>query len=221
MVFYAVLFTCVPLNSTAQYRYDVGLKLSSYQLDWVQIDVRYHLKSPHSLLLTYSTGTETTNNRTTTPPIFPDSVFHFSGQFTQKVGHTVKFGLQRELDFLETNFFYGGITLGVGYIRKRGSIESTSYLVDSIVNYQTYVFPLSSSETLFLTRSLRTELALSFGVDVPLTKRLLINGELGLSTNLQTSFNGSESAFLYQQVYISGGVRYALGKKREADLSSR
>ncbi|MFK7787526.1 MAG: hypothetical protein AB8B56_20550 [Crocinitomicaceae bacterium] len=221
IVFYALLFTCIPLSSTAQYRYDVGVKVSSYQLDRIQLDARYHLKSPLSLILAFSTGSETVRNRTTIPPVFPDSVFNFSGQFVRKSSHSIKFGVQRELDFLATDFFYGGLTLGIGYVEKRGHISSESYLIDSIVDHQIYSYPLSSSETFFRTQSLRTELALSFGVDVPITKRLLINGEIGLSTNLQTSLDNSESAFIYQQFYLSGGLRYSLGKRKEGDLSSR
>jgi hypothetical protein len=212
MVFYTLLLTCLPSNSNAQYTYDVGLRVSSYELERFQAEGRFHLKKPYTFLASFSAGLQRRFN-TTEIPVYPDSVFSTSSEYITKTNQSIRLGVQRDIEFLETDFFYGGIALGFGYVTKLGRFSNSSYGIDSTVNNQIYSYEISFSESVLTTKSLRTELVLSFGVDVPLIKRFSINAEVGLSTNLQTSLDKTESPFLFQYLYASGGVRYSFGRR--------
>ena len=71
---------------------------------------------------------------------------------------------------------------------------------------------ISSSENFTNSRGINASLGLSFGMDVPITKRLSINAEQALAGIYQQSFNYIMS-FIHLQPTISGGLRYSFGKR--------
>lgn len=206
-----LLFTLSWSGLFAQYNYDVGLKVSTNELERFQLEGRYHFKSPFSLLIFLSRGSEHRYNQFDIP-IQEDSLYAFQEDRIKTTNHSIRIGVQQKLDFLATDAFYVGTSLGMGHEKQYSRISSEQYVIDSIVGHQAYSHIVSSAHLNENTRALKVELVLSAGMDVPLTNRFSVNAELGLSTFYRKSLN-SESSFLSQRMYVSGGPRYSFGKR--------
>ena len=206
-----LLFTLSWSGLFAQYNYDVGLKVSTNELERFQLEGRYHFKSPFSLLVFLSRGSELSYNRFQIP-LQEDSLYAFQEDHVETTNHSIRIGVQRKLGFLATDAFYVGASLGMGHEKQYSRITSEQHVIDSIVGHQTYSHDVSVVHLYENTRALKAELVLSAGMDVPLTNRFSVNAELGLRTFYRKSLN-SESSFLSQRMYVSGGLRYSFGKR--------
>lgn len=109
------LFTFIFVTSVsfAQYKYDIGLKASTYDLERYQLEQRFHFDSPWSITVTLLTGTKFASAISRTPT-YSDSLFddNYEGHDTQNSG--IKMGVQRKLGLFATDVFYTGASLGFG-----------------------------------------------------------------------------------------------------------
>lgn len=204
------LSTC----SLAQYKYDIGLKASSYDLERYQLETRLHLKSPYSLLVNYSYGS---SGFLYSHPytVISDSTFSETNGYLFTQSNTLKFGVQRKLRSLATNIFYVGATFGLGYEKhdlytyiREYSYDTAPPSPNGTGSYEL----LASNGTNHMYGVLHSQLALSFGIDAPITKHFAINVEASLagfhSNNLSSKYD-----YLYLVPSISGGLRYSFIKR--------
>jgi len=211
---FALLLVATPFCTRAQYKYDVGLKVSSNHLERFQLEGRFHFRTPYSLMISVNGGSEIASNNIKIP-VYSDSLYSYSNSRTERSNISIKTGIQRKLKFPSTDIFYVGSSLGIGFLNRYELRSTGSYIIDSVVNYppQTYIQEIDFTETYYSNRSIRTELAFSFGLNAPFSERLSINAEIGLSTYIQSSLTNNESTFFNQFVYASGGLRYSFGKR--------
>lgn len=201
-------------SAVAQYKYDVGLRISTYELERFQLDGRYHFKSPYSILVSLTSGWYMDSERHE-GQIHEDSLIYYSSTRVNESSNSLNIGVQRKLGLFETDMFYGGATIGLGYKKYSGWHSSGVYQIDSTqmnpspVNFTSEVY---SSETISSTRTLSAQLTLSIGMDVPLSERLYLNVELGLISAYRSLMNSS-SSFFEQYMSFSGGLRYSFGKR--------
>lgn len=210
LVAFAIISSC----SFAQYKFDIGLKTSTYDMERFQFDSRFHFKSPFSAIISFAAGSKR-DSESSRIPIYADSMINYTSSYSKKKNYSLKVGVQRKLRFLEAEVFYVGLTLGAGYSEHFRRFSSETYIIDSIPDYPpypVYTSDVSSMESLYSGRTLSTELAISFGMDVPITKRFSINAELGLLTAYRRSLTYSGS-FFDQHLSVSGGLRYSFGKR--------
>lgn len=213
VVFYTLLLTCIPSNSIAQYRYDIGLKASSYDMERFQFETRFHFKSPYSLVVNYSHGSTTTSSRGSSSNPF-DSTFSTSHLISNYYSNTIKFGVQRKFKSFASDVFYAGASLGIGHRVSLHRIYETVYMNDSLtqgLGFFGYYHPVASQESVYRYEYLDTQLSLSFGINAPLTKRIVINVELSLAGFLSRNINSNYHKWDIVPS-ISGGVRYSFGK---------
>lgn len=216
-----VLFTFIFVSSGsfAQYKYDIGLKASTYDLERFQLDARFHFDSPYSLVFSVANGSSFSGNYAQTP-IYNDSLISVNQTSYNTTNSVFKIGVQRKLGFLATDVFYAGATVGFGFNRQRGWSDKVEYVVeaDSMGNLQNPMIApweyQSSTYSESLYRAINFQLGLSFGMDVPISKRFSINAEIGLSAIYDQSLDYSFKT-IYMGGSISGGVRYAFGKRAE------
>lgn len=212
----AALFLIIFVSSSsfAQYRYDIGLKASTYDMERFQLEQRFHLKSPYSIVVTFAVGSHG-NGYNSQTPIYNDSLITASSYYFNTQNNVLKVGVQRKLGFLATDVFYAGATLGVGYERGRNSSYSATYSIgDSIVDPNPYSYEwntINYDSFENRTKAINTQLGLSFGMDVPISKRLSINAEVGFSGILTNSIT-YDYLTLDLLGNISGGLRYQFGK---------
>ncbi|MDG1330852.1 MAG: hypothetical protein P8P74_00870 [Crocinitomicaceae bacterium] len=212
--FFLIVFVIMSSCSFAQYKFDVGLKTSTYDMERFQFDSRFHFKSPFSIIVSFAAGSQIRSNSSRIP-IYTDSLINYTSSYSRKKNYSLKAGVQRKLGFLETEVFYVGATLGAGYLEHFGRFSSETYIIDSVPaypNYTIYTSEISSTESYYSNRTLSAELAVSFGMDVPITKRISINAELGLVTAYRRSLTYSGS-FFDQHLSVLGGLRYSFGKR--------
>ena len=209
------LFTFIFVSSVsfAQYKYDIGLKASTYDLERFQLEQRFHFDSPWSITVTLLTGTKFASAISKTPT-YSDSLFddNYEGHDTQNRG--IKMGVQRKLGLFATDVFYTGASLGFGVQKQRSTYRSTTYsnpgTGENIPGYNTEISEVSSTIQLYESSEINSQLALSFGMDVPISKRLSINAELGFAGMFSRSMTYDYSRFnLFGSV--SGGLRYQFG----------
>lgn len=208
------LFVC--FGAMAQYKYDLGIKISSLEEERAQLDYRFHLKSPYTIITSYAYNSNAWSDEGGYVS-YADSTYSTNSEFHQYWFHTLKIGVQRKISGFASDVFYTGATVGVGYKKQRNSYsESTFFFNDTIPPPPPYNFvpgsELSFSELHQYTETLQTQLGLSFGMDVPISKRFLINAEVGLVGNLakNMSQNGLSAEVT---MAFSGGVRYQFGKR--------
>lgn len=199
-----------------QYKHDLALKIGSLEKERAQLDYRFHLKSPYTIIATYCYGMVAYTNEGLVTS-FSDSTFTSISEREQTWFHTIKAGVQRKFTGFASDVFYAGATIGAGYFMQRNSFyESTFAMNDSLPQTQVSNFwqneEISSSELHQNARIVQTQLALSFGMDVPISKRFTINAEVGLLGNFVDYINSYRN---YAEVLVgfSGGVRYQFGKR--------
>lgn len=217
-IFTLFLFIFVSSGSFAQYKYDIGLKASSYEMERFQLEQRIHLNSPFSIVVTFATGSRGSGSYLQSS-IYNDSLVDISNNFSNATNNTLKVGVQRKLGFLETDVFYVGATLGIGFEQQRDNFFTATYLVDdssqiypSAYSQIDYGNEISSSHIMNSTNAINAQLALSFGMDVPITKRFSINAEVACAALYRKSFNYQYTG-IYFQPSFSGGLRYSFGKR--------
>lgn len=213
------IFSCFLILCTsafAQYKYDVGLKIGSLETERAQLDFRFHLTSPYTIISTYAYNSNTWSDEGVYVS-YTDSTYTTNSEFHQYWFHTLKIGVQRKISDFASDVFYTGATVGVGYKKQRNSAsESTFFFNDTISPPPPFNYvpgsELSFSELHQYTRTLQAQLALSFGMDVPISKRFLINAEVGLVGNLAKNMaqNGLSAEVT---MAFSGGFRYQFGKR--------
>ena len=210
-----ITFIFVSSGSFAQYKYDIGLRTSSYGMERFQLEQRFHFDSPYSLVVTFVNGSSSDGSYSQTP-IYNDSLITVSNFSNHVRNNGLKIGVQRKLGFLATDVFYAGVTLGGGYESGNNRSSSTTYSVgDSVVDPNPYMYSwneISSESFNGNNRAINAQLGLSFGMDVPITKRFSINAEIGVMGVFTNSLTyGYSRIDLLSSV--SGGVRYQFGKR--------
>ena len=204
-----VLFSFIFVSSVsfAQYKYDIGLKASTYDLERFQLEQRYHFDSPWSLVLAVTSGSRWTSTYTEMP-IYNDSLFDIAEGCNYLGYHGLKIGVQRKLDLFATKVFYTGASLGVGLRKQREDHRLTTYSHNGIDENNPAWNPemviVSSRQYVYEYSEINAQLALSFGMDVPISKRFIINAELGMAAIYAWSTINLQGS-------VSGGLRYQFG----------
>ena len=213
-VFVAFLFFGIAAFS--QYKQDIGLKIGSLENERAQLDYRFHLKSPYTILASYCYGTASFTDETDV--IYSaDSTYLTTSEFQEDWFHTLKIGAQRKFTDFASDVFYAGTTIGAGYFLRRNSDNYAMYsLIDTLPQTQLpdgQIAPIWSDEVHQYSRILQMQVALTFGMDVPISKRFLINAEVGLIGNYAKGIDNNAS---YSEVIVgfSGGVRYQFGVRK-------
>jgi hypothetical protein len=209
-------FIFVTSVSFAQYKYDVGLKTSTYDRERFQLEQRFHFNSPWSLVVTMTTGSQS-DGAYSQSLTYNDSLFDVNFNNSQIRNGGLKIGVQRKLGFFATDVFYAGASLGFGLQKQRDYYTSTTYsnpgIGENIPGFNTEIEEVSSVSQLHESSEINSQLALSFGMDVPISKRLSINAELGFAGMLSRSLTYDFSIIdLFGSV--SGGLRYQLGVRK-------
>lgn len=209
-----LVFIFFGTGAFSQHKQDIGLKIGSLENERAQLDYRFHLKSPYALAATYCYGTTSyTNSGVITS--YSDSTLTTNSEFQEDWFHTIKVGVQRKFTDFASDVFYAGATLGVGYFKRQNSFYQTTFVMNDSLP-QTPVYGVwqneivSSSELHQISNIIQTQIALTFGMDVPISKRFLINAEVGLIGNYAKGIDNNAS---YSEVIVgfSGGVRYQFG----------
>lgn len=215
-----ILIIFVSSGSFAQYKYDIGLKASTYDMERFQLEGRFHLDNPYSIVVTLARGGRN-NGYLSQTPFYNDSLFDVTQSNFNASNNTLKLGVQRKLGFLASDVFYAGATIGFGYEQQRTYYYTSTYSVhsDSTPSGSPFLYSdvneISSSNTSNNTSGINAQLGLSFGMDVPLTKRLSINAEIAFA-GIYKRFSGSAEYYplniITFQPSLSGGLRYSFGK---------
>lgn len=212
LLLFASVFT---LTSFSQSKHDIGIKLSSLEREGLQLEYRNHLNSEYSLIVSLNAGQELDGY------LFqgetPDSVV--TNQYlsnTRNTFYSGKIGVKRNLSFLPTNFFYAGVLLGIGY--EEFTTENSHDLIYFDEDGTSIHIPTglrvtysNSSENTF-NSGLFYQLDASIGMDIPISKRFLINCQLNGALFCTKSVNTSSGGFLFSPSF-SGGLRYSFGLK--------
>ncbi|MCJ8290690.1 MAG: hypothetical protein HRT58_13580 [Crocinitomicaceae bacterium] len=209
-----LLFIFVSSGSFAQYKYDIGLRVSSYELEAFQIEQRFHLDNPYTLTVALATGSRW-NSYYSESHVYSDSLVDISSNYSSVRNNALKIGLQRKLGFLATDVFYAGVRMGIGFENHQNRSSSTTLVVhDSLIQYPDHVYgfgeEISSSQNITHQRVVNAQIGLSFGMDVPISKRFSINAELGLAGLYANGFSYSTIRLIGS---VSGGLRYQFGKR--------
>ena len=210
------IFIFVSSASFAQYKYDIGVRASSYDMEALQLEQRFHFDNPYSIVATIATGSRGSYNYSQTP-VYSDSLVTTTSDYYSARNVCLKVGVQRKLSFFATDVFYAGAALGFGMEDQLSRNYSGTFSVhDSLAPYPHLLYgydqEINASTTVINTRAINAQLALSFGMDVPITKRFLINVELGFAGIYQNSLNYPTSIITFRPS-ISGGLRYQFGKR--------
>lgn len=213
------VFLFVSSASFAQYKYDIGLRASTFELERFQLDARFHFDSPYSLLFSISTGSQGSGNYSQSP-VYNDSLINVNQSNFNTQNNTIKFGVQRKLGFLATDVFYAGASVGFGFDQRRSSNNVSVYTVetDSSGNLQDpSISPWEYQSTAFTEsnyRGINAQLSLSFGMDVPISKRFSINAELSFAGIYNRTLDSpTPFSIITLQPSVSGGIRYSFGKR--------
>lgn len=213
-----LLFIFVSSGSFAQYKYDIGLKASTSDMERFQLEGRFHLDTPYSITATLVSGSRS-NSFYYQTPVYGDSLYDVFQSSSHVRNTAIKLGVQRKLGFLATDFFYVGSTIGFGYEQHDNSTFTSkhSYFEDTLIsNPGPYLFgywnEVESDFNSSRTNSINAQLGLSFGMDVPITKRFSINAELGFSGLMRKNLDYDYTIVMFHGT-ISGGLRYSFGKR--------
>lgn len=207
--------------SSAQYKWDIGLKTSSFELERFQLEVRYHLKSPYTITATLMNGSRYFGDYHLSK-VYNDSLIDVTNYYHSTTNTALKFGIQRKIGFLASDVFYAGATIGFGFEQIRSSNYVSTYSVGDSTGDYTYPHyfldwdELSSSQNTIQMKAISAQLGLTFGMDVPLTKRFSINAEIGMLGHYRQNLDYQTSIITLLPT-ISGGVRYRFGKREELD----
>lgn len=210
------LFTFISSTSIAQYKYDIGFKTSTNEMERFQLEQRFHLNSPFSIVVTLMNGSRNSGNYYQTG-FYSDSLFDVGYDQLFVKSNSLKIGVQRKLGFLATDVFYAGVSIGMGFKNLSYTNYNTTYsIVDSMAIEPSTSHPNLQTVTNTVdgigSRAINTQIAVSFGMDVPISKRLSINTEIGFAGNL-TQYSTFNSTMTYLIPSISGGLRYQFGKR--------
>ena len=209
------LFIFVTSGSFAQYKYDIGLKASTYEMERFQLEQRFHLNSPYSIVVTLATGSRGSGNQGLSS-YYNDSIFDLSDSQFSATNNAIKIGVQRKLGFFAANVFYAGATIGMGFEQQTSRYSNATYSVgDSMPNQNPYLYEweeINSMNELTNTSSVNGQLALSFGMDVPLSKRFSINAEMSIA-GIYVSSKDYSFTTISMIGSFSGGLRYQFGKR--------
>jgi hypothetical protein len=212
-----LLFIFVSSGSFAQYKYDIGLKVSSHDMERFQLEQRFHFDNPYSLVVTIASGSKGSGNYTESP-YYNDSLFDLTSNFHNVNNTVLKVGVQRKLGFLATDVFYVGATIGMGYEQQRTNLRTTTYSIGASMPTNPpnhYMWEeISSIHEQNRTNAINAQIGASFGMDVPISKRFSINAEVAFSGMYERSI---ETSYPYTYITllgsVSGGLRYQFGKR--------
>ena len=213
-----ILFSFIFVTSVsfAQYKYDIGVRTSSYDMERFQLEQRFHFDSPWSLVATLLTGSASDGSFSQTPT-YGDSLFDVNTNIYNASNFGLKIGVQRKLGFFATDVFYARASIGIGMEKRRTSSYLSTYSNpaggENIPGSNPYITQISSAEEIHELSLFGSQLALSFGMDVPISKRFSINAELGMAGIYSHSLTSALSTInLFGSV--SGGLRYQFGVRK-------
>lgn len=202
--------------SYGQNKHDIGFRVSTLDVQRYQLDYRFHLNSPYSIVVSAFNGSRS-HGTSSQGPLYNDSLFSVvqSGFSVRNSG--LQLGVQRKTMGMASDVFYVGASLGAAWQQHKSSLFSGVYAISDTTgsngNFIRHGSEQVSSEmSNFDSKWLSTKVELTFGMDVPLTKRLLLNAEISLSSFYDRSLTDSFSSFTLMPT-ASGGIRYQFGKQ--------
>ena len=213
----ALITALIATVSYSQRAYDLGLKTSTFNRDRLQLEQRFHLNSNYFLIANFSMGRHL-DVYTTTGDVSGDIIVDQQNYQNQNTFFAGKVGIGHKLTFLPTNFFYLGTSLGIGYEEYLKSEDRILMYFDD--NGESIHLPTGQPMTQENTQNYSFnsgafyQLYLTFGMDVPLTKRLFINCEVNGSILHSRNATSAASGLSFIPS-VSGGLRYSFGKEIE------
>lgn len=199
-----------------QYKQDIGVRLSTVDIQRYQLDYRFHLNSPYSIVVSAFKGSRG-HGTFSRGPLYNDSLFSVVQSGFSASNSGLQLGVQRKITGLVSDVFYVGASLGAGFQQHKSSLFTGIYVISDTTGSngdfirhgaEQVSSEMSNSDSNWLS----TQVGLTFGMDVPLTKRLLLNAEISLSSFYDRSLTDSFSSFTFIPT-ASGGIRYQFGMR--------
>ena len=203
-------------SANAQYKHDIGLRMSTFDLQQSQLEYRFHLESPYTIVVSALNGNRG-HGTYSQSPLYNDSLFSIAQNGFRKRSYGLNIGVQRKITGLASDVFYVGAHIGGGMLLQDNSLYSAVYAIpDTTGSNGNYLaqgaYQVSSSSIRDESQWISTQLGLSFGMDVPLTKRFSLNAEISIAGFYDRSLTDAFSSFTLMSA-ASGGIRYRFGKR--------
>jgi len=218
---FAAFFCLMALNLNAQSlnpKYDIGLRIGSFQNEKLQLEYRYHVSEKWSLIGRVHIGVSQ-SIKTEGDYLIQDSLYQsFTNDF-QRLSYGLSFGAQRRLNFMKHDFYYVGANLGLGTTRYRNTDVRMIYepYFDQGISFSVFGPPpvgevLERETTVSLQNAINVTNHIYVGADVPLVNHLSVNLEIGVVSALEV-LNSSDITLTTIQLapFVSGGLRYSFG----------
>ena len=208
----SLLFVFVSFTNHAQLKYEVSVLTSTFDHDRIQLQQRFQLVDYTSMVVTLGYGFF--NEASTDFYQISDSI----GKSTENREHldffTLKVGAQQSFQIASHRLFYVGGSFGVGVEQRyrRGKSETVdlrSYNEDPGMMYGALNYEvIESSEYNQYGKSIYVRADITFGADIPLTKRLSLNAAVNFTAfTPQFQYYSGEFGF---KASASGGLRYSI-----------
>lgn len=200
--------------SFSQYKHDIGLRLSTFEEQELQLDYRFHTKTPYSIVVSAVTGSRGHGNYSQSP-IYNDTLFSVAQYGWGLRNYGLNVGVQRRLTGLATDVFYVGANIGTSWQLRDYTRFSGVYSIPDTtgLNGNYFAYPAAQVSSEWENREtewLVFQLGLTFGMDVQLTKRIVFNAEISCAGMLEHSLTDNFQYFNLRPV-ASGGIRYRFG----------
>lgn len=205
-----------PMTAFSQYKHDIGLKLSSFERENLQLEYRWHANEKWAFTANLMYGIE--GNRYYYENLLPgDTTFEsVSNQYLSR-NSSISIGAVRKFSFMKHNFYYVGAAIGGGYqVRTFTTYENVYELDPSVPTSPPYFFYYSGDGPIETTKyedkysnySLISRLY--FGVNVPIIDRVAVNFEGGMRNEIGGVYNSFVRVDF--GFYGTVGLRYNFGK---------
>lgn len=208
----AAIIILLPSNSFAQFKHDIGLKLSTNEYERLHVEYRWHANENWALTATFVYG-ERFDFYSFTDPEVGDSTIEIFTNSGQTKAFNLSLGVIRKLTFMKHNYYYVGGNLGAGQTREWHTESRGLYFLDSTaLTYGVYQAgeAIEDSELYFGRDLFSMVTKLYLGADVPILDRLTLNMECGIGSNLSVYPNAS--LYFTSRVYAAAGLRYRFGR---------
>ncbi|MFK7784967.1 MAG: hypothetical protein AB8B56_07620 [Crocinitomicaceae bacterium] len=199
--------------SYSQYKYDLGLKISSFDRNALQVEFRTAITPSFSLFTNLNYGGKSDGYGYINDPSGDTLADQFNSS-RRLTSYTGIVGFRKAIHSLPGDFFYAGAALGVGYEEYVERDTRLKMYLDE--NGESIHVPTGETVTVESSTSQLFDygmfygLYLNIGMDIPLGKRFSVNCEL----NAITYYSETESGFGFAPRF-SGGLIYSFGKISE------